>query len=84
MSTTLDGVTEEKDRLVACPFCGGTLRGSSHVYYHWETTTTGTRHHAIALLHSECIDCGSDITTPEQSRFNKRRILETKKAFPSQ
>jgi hypothetical protein len=68
-------------RLESCPFCAGQLEICQHVKYYWQTTASGATCHTIALSHMECADCGSHITTPDQSRRNKRAILATKAAF---
>lgn len=67
-----------------CPFCDtGTLSSKEHTRYHWQTRPQGPHCIPMALLHMECNECGAYITTPEQSRYNKERILATKKAFPT-
>jgi hypothetical protein len=70
-------------RLELCPFCGHPLETRQHVKYHWQSTMFGATCHTIALSHMECDACGSYITTPDQSRRNKRSILATKAAFPT-
>ena len=60
--------------LTQCPFCDGRLEVHQHVKYHWSRGWC----HTIALSHMECPDCGSYITTPEQSRRNKQAILAMK------
>ena len=62
------------EEMTQCPFCDGRLEAHQHVKYHWRGTTP----YAIALSHMECPDCGSYITTPEQSRRNKQTILVMK------
>ena len=62
------------EELTQCPFCDGALQVCQHVKYHWRGTTP----YAIALSHMECPDCGSYITTPDQSRRNKQAILAMK------
>jgi hypothetical protein len=74
---------EAEVRLESCPFCAGQLEIRQHIKYHWQNTTYGATCHTIALSHMECADCGSHITTPDQSRRNKRAILDMKAAFPT-
>ena len=70
-------------RLEQCPFCSGQLDIRQHIKYHWQYTPRGATCHTIALSHMECADCGAYITTPDQSRRNKRSILAIKAAFPT-
>ena len=62
------------EELTQCQFCDGRLEVRQHTKYHWRGTTP----YAIALSHMECPDCGSYITTPNQSRRNKQAILAMK------
>lgn len=66
-----------------CPFCGGTLTQHQHIRYHWETAAYGAVCHTVALEHMECALCGSHITTPDQSRSNKKAIIAVKLAYPT-
>ena len=65
-----------------CPFCDSALKPATHVKYHWESWPFGARCHTIVLEHMECPECGAYITTPDQSRHNKKAIQAIKVALP--
>lgn len=59
-----------------CPLCGeGQLIEHSH---RRDFEFDGQGYLVSGLRHSSCSHCGEDITTPEQSRHNKRAIIEAR------
>ena len=64
--------------MVNCPICGmGQLIEHKH-----KLAFDGAN--IPDLLHSLCSYCGEYVTTPEQSRHNKRLITEFRQAIPKQ
>ena len=62
-----------KDETFLCPLCGaGQLIEHTHEH---PAEIKGHAYVVPGLLHTLCSHCGEYITTPEQSRHNKRVIL---------
>lgn len=64
------------DSSILCPLCGeGRLVEHTHERH---LDVDGHAYVVSGLRHSLCSHCGEDITTPEQSRYNKRTIIEAR------
>jgi len=63
------------DYSILCPLCGeGQLVEQTHERH---AEIDGHAYVVSGLLHSLCSHCGEYITTPEQSRHNKRTIIDS-------
>lgn len=59
-----------------CPLCGvGRLIEHSHER---QNETDGYEFVVRGLLHSVCSDCGERVTTPDQTRHNKRILIDAR------
>jgi HTH-type transcriptional regulator/antitoxin MqsA len=64
------------DFSILCPMCGeGQLVEHTHERHY---KIEGLAYVVSGLRHSLCSHCGEDITTPDQSRHNKRVIIEAR------
>lgn len=65
-----------KEQQILCPVCGeGHLVEHTHAR---DAELEGYSYVVKGLRHSLCDHCGEDITTPDQSRYNKRAIIEAR------